>query len=99
MLAQERSVEICREWAMLRIVPRQDSSGRVRASGAQIGIGHARCRHHTLRLRLIRMPGCCPELTLNELLNQHVKINGLSKCRSTSLAEFMAIVCSPFVSA
>ena len=44
------------------------------------------------RLRLIRMPGYCPELNPDELLNQDVKTNGLGKSRPTNRTELMAIV-------
>jgi transposase len=47
---------------------------------------------HSARLRLIRMPGYCPELNPDELLNQDVKTNGLGKSRPTSRPELMAIV-------
>ena len=40
--------------------------------------------NHALRLRLIRMPGYCPELNPDELLNQDVKTNGLGKSRPTN---------------
>lgn len=47
---------------------------------------------HKSRLRLIRMPGYCPELNPDELLNQDVKTNGLGKSRPTDRIELMAIV-------
>jgi transposase len=47
---------------------------------------------HSARLQLIRMPGYCPELNPDELLNQDVKTNGLGKSRPTTRAELMAIV-------
>jgi transposase len=47
---------------------------------------------HSARLRLIRMPGYCPELNPDELLNQDVKTNGLGKSRPTNRTELMAIV-------
>lgn len=47
---------------------------------------------HSARLRLIRMPGYCPELNPDELLNQDVKTNGLGKSRPTNRPELMAIV-------
>ena len=43
-------------------------------------------------LRLIRLPGYCPELNPDELLNQDVKTNGLGKSRPTNQAEMMATV-------
>ncbi|HSL05510.1 MAG TPA: hypothetical protein VK901_18445, partial [Nitrospiraceae bacterium] len=43
-------------------------------------------------LRLIRMPGYCPELNPDEWLNQDVKTNGLGKSRPTNRTELMAIV-------
>lgn len=42
------------------------------------------------RLRLIRLPGYCPELNPDELLNQDVKTNGLGKRRPANRAELMA---------
>ena len=42
------------------------------------------------RLRLIRLPGYCPELNPDELLNPDVKTNGLGKSRPTNRAELMA---------
>ena len=42
------------------------------------------------RLRLIRLPGYCPELNPDELLNQDVKTNGLGKSRPNNRAEMMA---------
>ncbi len=47
---------------------------------------------HSSRLQLIRMPGYCPELNPDELLNQDVKTNGLGKSRPTNRTELMAIV-------
>jgi transposase len=47
---------------------------------------------HSSRLRLIRMPGYCPELKPDELLNQDVKTNGLGKSRPINRTELMAIV-------
>jgi transposase len=47
---------------------------------------------HSSRLRLIRMPGYCPELNPDELLNQDVKTNGLGKSRPTNRTELMATV-------
>ena len=41
------------------------------------------------RLRLIRMPGYCPELNPDELLNQDVKTNDLGKSRPTNRGELM----------
>jgi transposase len=41
------------------------------------------------RLRLIRLPGYCPELNPDELLNQDVKTNALGKSRPTNRAEMM----------
>jgi transposase len=41
------------------------------------------------RLRLIRLPGYCPELNPDELLNQDVKTNALGKSRPTSKAEMI----------
>jgi len=47
---------------------------------------------YSSRLRLIRMPGYCPELNPDELLNQDVKTNGLGKSRPTNRTELIAIV-------
>lgn len=44
------------------------------------------------RLRLIHLPGYCPELNPDELLNQDVKTNGLGKSRPTHRTELMAVV-------
>jgi len=41
-------------------------------------------------LRLIRLPGYCPELNPDELLNQDVKTNGLGKRRPSNRTELMA---------
>ncbi len=41
------------------------------------------------RLRLIRLPGYCPELNPDELLNQDVKTNALGKSRPTTKAEMI----------
>lgn len=45
---------------------------------------------NTARLRLIRLPGYCPELNPDELLNQDVKTNGLGKSRPSNRTELMA---------
>ncbi len=42
------------------------------------------------RLRLIRLPGYCPELNPDELLNQDVKTNALGKSRPTNRGELIA---------
>ena len=42
------------------------------------------------RLRLIRLPGYCPELNPDELLNQDVKTNGLGKSRPSNRTEMIA---------
>ena len=47
---------------------------------------------HSSRLRLIRMPGYCPELNPDEWLNQDVKTTGLGKSRPTNRTELLAIV-------
>lgn len=47
---------------------------------------------HTEQLRLIRLPGYCPELNPDELLNQDVKTNALGKTRPTNRAELIANV-------
>lgn len=44
------------------------------------------------RLRLIRLPGYCPELNPDELLNQDVKTNALGKSRPTNKTEMIARV-------
>jgi transposase len=43
----------------------------------------------TARLRLIRLPGYCPELNPDELLNQDVKNNALGKSRPIDRTEMM----------
>jgi transposase len=48
--------------------------------------------NHSSRLRLIWIPGYCPELNPDELLSQDVKTNGLGKSRPTNRTELMAIV-------
>lgn len=42
-------------------------------------------RDNAKRLGLIRLPGYCPELNPDELLNQDVKTNALGKIRPTNL--------------
>lgn len=44
------------------------------------------------RLRLIQLPGYCPELNPDELLNQDVKTNALGKSRPANKAQMMASV-------
>jgi transposase len=44
---------------------------------------------HAAKLRLIRLPGYCPELNPDELLNQDVKTNALGKSRPTNRTEMM----------
>ncbi|WP_198390808.1 transposase [Burkholderia ubonensis] len=44
------------------------------------------------RLRLIRLPGYCPELNPDELLNQDVKTNALGKSRPTSKTDMIGTV-------
>jgi hypothetical protein len=44
------------------------------------------------RLRLIRLPGYCPELNPDELLNQDVKTNALGKSRPTNKAQMIQTV-------
>jgi transposase len=44
------------------------------------------------RIRLIQLPGYCPELNPDELLNQDVKTNALGKSRPTNRAEMIATV-------
>ena len=43
-------------------------------------------------LRLIRLPGYCPELNPDELLNQDVKTNALGKSRPTSKSEMIGTI-------
>ena len=47
---------------------------------------------HAKRLRLILLPGYCPELNPDELLNQDVKTNALGKSRPRSKAEMISTV-------
>ena len=47
---------------------------------------------HADRIRLIRLPGYCPELNPDELLNQDVKTNSLGKSRPTNRDEMIATV-------
>lgn len=47
---------------------------------------------HAQRLRLIRLPGYCPELNPDELLNQDVKTNALGKSRPTNKKQMIATV-------
>jgi hypothetical protein len=47
---------------------------------------------HAQRLRLIRMPGYCPELNPDELLSQDVKTNSLGKSRPTHQTELLDTV-------
>jgi transposase len=44
---------------------------------------------NTQRLRLIRLPGYCPEINPDELLNQDVKTNAMGKSRPTNKAEMI----------
>lgn len=44
------------------------------------------------RLRLIRLPGYCPELNPDELLNQDVKTNALGKSRPANKTDMVAAV-------
>jgi len=44
------------------------------------------------RLRLIRLPGYCPELNPDELLNQDVKTNAMGKSRPTNKADMVKSV-------
>jgi transposase len=54
----------------------------------------AKCfvRDNADRLRLIRLPGYCPELNPDELLNQDVKTNALGRSRPTNKAQMIATV-------
>ena len=47
---------------------------------------------HADRIRLIQLPGYCPELNPDELLNQDVKTNALGKSRPRNRPEMMAAV-------
>ncbi|WP_415868798.1 IS630 family transposase [Burkholderia ubonensis] len=47
---------------------------------------------NTKRLRLIRLPGYCPELNSDKLLNQDVKTNALGNSRPTSKADMIGTV-------
>jgi len=50
---------------------------------------HAFVAEHQARLRLIRLPGYCPELNPDELLNQDVKTNAVGKSRPRDRGELM----------
>lgn len=47
---------------------------------------------HPKRLRLIQLPGYCPELNPDELLNQDVKTHGLGKSRPANRTELLKTV-------
>lgn len=47
-------------------------------------------QNNAAKIRLIRLPGYCPELNPDELLNQDVKTNALGKSRPTTRSEMMA---------
>lgn len=47
---------------------------------------------HSTRLELVILPGYCPELNPDELLNQDVKTNALGKSRPTNKGELVATV-------
>lgn len=47
---------------------------------------------HENRLRLLLLPGYCPELNPDELLNQDVKTNALGKSRPANRSEMIATV-------
>lgn len=47
---------------------------------------------HARRLRCIQLPGYCPELNPDELLNQDVKTNAPGKSRPTNKTEMIATV-------
>jgi transposase len=49
-------------------------------------------REHAARLTLVRMPGYCPELNPDELLNQDVKTNAVGKSRPTDRAGLVRAV-------
>jgi transposase len=49
-------------------------------------------KRNAQRLRLILLPGYCPELNPDELLNQDVKTNALGKSRPRDKSEMMATV-------
>ena len=44
---------------------------------------------HTRRLRLIRLPGSCPELNPDERLNQDVKTHGLGTSRPANRTQLI----------
>lgn len=56
------------------------------------GEAKAFVEQHKRRLRLIRMPGYCPELNPDELLNQDVKTNAVGKSRPTHRGELIKSV-------
>lgn len=47
---------------------------------------------HPTKIRLIQLPGYCPELNPDELLNQDVKTNALGKSRPRDRAEMMTAI-------
>ena len=47
---------------------------------------------HAADLRLNQLPGYCPELNTDELLNQNVKTNALWKSRPRTRAEVITVV-------
>jgi len=47
---------------------------------------------NTKDVRLIQLPGYCPELNPDELLNQDVKTNALGKSRPRTRYEMMTAV-------
>lgn len=49
-------------------------------------------REHAARLRLVRLPGYCPELNPDELLNQDVKTNAVGKRRPPDRAALVRAV-------
>ena len=80
---------------MKRLLKQMDSRIYLIVDGHPVHRSGAATRfaaRHSSRLRLIRMPGYCPELNPDELLNQDVKTNGLGKSRPTNRTELMATV-------
>jgi transposase len=80
---------------MKRLLKQMDSRIYLIVDGHPVHRSGAATRfaaRHSSRLRLIRMPGYCPELNPDELLNQDVKTNGLGKSRPTNRTELLATV-------
>jgi transposase len=85
---------------MKRLLKQMDSRIYLIVDGHPVHRSGAATRfaaRHSSRLRLIRMPGYCPELNPDEWLNQDVKTNGLGKSRPTNRTHGHRA--QPFVSA